>query len=135
MSSEKSYSKGEWVLAGVLLVLAAIGYFWWESGSDERAQQAEINRAKNERDWAKFGGLRKCRKAISSLAAYGKEVDPGSTGGVIEDGVVFFVWPRGSFHFQNAFGADVPQSAVCEVDEETGDVIRLTVSGKVVFQR
>lgn len=135
MPEAKKYGKSDWVGAAILAVIFLLGYVWWESGADERAADRKRTEGERESKRAEWRARSVCGRSIASLAAYGKDNDPGVGRGLYENGQWHFSWPHGSFHFKNAFGVEVPQSALCTVDEKTGEIEYLMVSGKEIIKR
>lgn len=121
------------VLALIALPLASLS--WWKSGSAERYERSKLAAAQRTEDQSRLDALFKCQKEIATVAAYGKQSGPGSTGARKSGDTWQFIWPQGSFHFKNAFGVDVPQWARCEVSAPTGRISRLIVTGRDVILR
>lgn len=79
---------------------------------------------------AQMAGLLICQKAIAATAKYGKAEYPPFPEMTVSGAGFAYIWAPGSFHFQNGYGADVPQSALCVVNQETGKIISLVISGQ-----
>lgn len=90
--------------------------------------------ASNPVDPKKKEALFSCQKAIGSVSLRGDKDRPGYTNGRKIEGGWQFLWPQGSFSFQNAFGVEIPQSARCEVNASTGRISYLVVSGTAVIE-
>ncbi|MCQ9618402.1 hypothetical protein L1889_18350 [Paenalcaligenes niemegkensis] len=89
---------------------------------------------RNGGDKAKMDALFLCQKSIAATAAYGKQNLPGYSEGQEGAEAWQFLWPHGTFYFKNAFGVDVPQSAKCQVDLQTGRISYLLVSDREIIK-
>lgn len=122
------------VLTGVSLLFAAVVATWWRGGAEERDLMARIEAHREEVQRSRSRALQACQEAIAVSATYGERRSPGHSDGFQTSGVWLFYWPDGSFYYQNAFGVEVPQSARCEVERETGRILSLVISGKEVLR-
>lgn len=137
-ASSRRMDSGPGRIVIVLLAAVVVGapvVSWWLDGREERAERrfAEAMAEAEREDMLE--ALSSCQRAIGLAAAYGKSNNPGYTQGKRIGNVWQFLWPRGSFHFKNGFGVDVPQSARCEVAVSTGKIVRLIVSGEEIVKR
>ncbi|WP_409266854.1 hypothetical protein [Massilia sp. BHUDP2] len=76
--------------------------------------------------------LLNCQQRIAGLAEYGGAEAPPYTKNYGKGDEFYFAWGRGSFHFQNGFGAKVPMSASCIGSVSTGQIEQLTLNGKTI---
>lgn len=123
-------------LAGLAIWAASSSAIrWWESGAEERERQDRIAQLKSEIQSSQQQAFMSCRKAILAAAAYGKPSGPGRIEPSGTSASWVFSWPHGSFYFQNGFGAEVPQSARCEVHVDSGQILSLVISNREIIQR
>lgn len=106
----------------LLVILGVVAGRWLASGGGESDPEKK----------QRMAALLICQKAIASSARYGKTEYPPYPEVKSGDGFFLFLWKSGDFYFKNAFGADVPQSARCEVDKQSGRIQHLAISGKVL---
>lgn len=76
--------------------------------------------------------LRQCQNALRSLARFGDSDRPGHADGVVENGLVSFAWPPGSFWFLTGTGERQAQSAACTARLDTQTIIFLQLRDRVV---
>lgn len=74
--------------------------------------------------------LAQCQSAIKSVAKYGNAETPPYIDNYGRGDEFYFVWPSGSFHFANEFGAQEKMSASCIGVISTGLITQLTINGK-----
>jgi len=84
-------------------------------------------------DRAVSAALLACQQRIAGLADYGGAETPPYAKNHGKGDEFYFAWQRGSFHFRNGFGAEVPMSASCTGVVSTGEIQHLTLNGKNVL--
>jgi hypothetical protein len=110
-------------LAALVCCVPLLGYIIYQvaAPSPGQLEERQVQQA-----------LATCQRAIRTQALYdGADRPPyvPNRGGA---GEFQFVWPSGSFHFTNAFGARLKMSASCSGDLRTGTITGLTVNGQTI---